>query len=119
MIGTMKTEYFKKKLEESKAKLESEMGSVGQRNPLVPNDWEPIQMEENTESDIADQADIIVTHENNIAILADLEARYDTILSALVKIEKGNYGVCEVCGEKIEEARLEADPSAATCIKHR
>lgn len=114
----MKTEHFKKKLEEEKLKLESEMGKIGQRNPLVPNDWEPAPMEENTESDIADQADIIVNRENSVAILGDLESHYDTILAALSRIEKGTYGKCEVCGEKIEEARLEADPAATTCIKH-
>ena len=25
---------------------------------------------------------------------------------------------CEVCGEEIPEARLEANPSAKTCIEH-
>ena len=33
-----------------------------------------------------------MSHENNSAILADLEARYDTILSALSRIEKKTYG---------------------------
>ena len=114
----MKTEHFKKKLEEEKIKLESAMGKIGRRNPLVPNDWEPAPMEENMESDIVDQADIVVNRENDISILGDLEAHYDTILAALSKIENGTYGTCEVCGEKIAEARLEADPAAATCIKH-
>jgi RNA polymerase-binding transcription factor DksA len=75
-------------------------------------------MEENTESDIVDQADIIMNHDNSVAILDDLESRYDTILAAFSRIEKGTYGRCEVCGEKIAEARLEADPAAPTCIKH-
>ena len=94
------------------------MGTIGRRNPLVPNDWEPAPLPENTESDIVDQADIIVHRENDAAILADLEAHYDTILAALSRIEKGTYGICEVCGEKISEARLEADPAATTCVKH-
>ncbi len=94
------------------------MGNLGRRNPMVPGDWEPAPIEENMESDIADQADIIVNHENDSAILADLEAHYDAILAALARIEKGTYGKCEVCGEKIAEARLEADPSATTCVEH-
>lgn len=114
----MKTEHFRKKLEEEKIRLESAMGTIGRRNPLVPNDWEPAPLEENVESDIVDQADIIVNRENDAAILADLEAHYDTILAALLRIEKGTYGKCEVCGEKIEEARLEADPAATTCTEH-
>ena len=114
----MKTEHFKKKLEATKAKLELEMGSVGQRNPAVPGDWEPVPSEVGMESDLADQADVVMSREGNAAILADLEARYDTILAALSRIEKKTYGKCEVCGKKIEEARLEADPAATTCVEH-
>jgi DnaK suppressor protein len=114
----MKTEHFRKKLEEEKARLESEMGNIGRRNTKVPDDWEAVSSEIGVESDLADQADVIVSHENNSAILADLEARYDTILSALARIEKKTYGKCEVCGEKIDELRLEADSAAATCIEH-
>lgn len=114
----MKTEHFRKKLEAEKERLEKEMGSVGRRNPAVPGDWEAIPSEVGTEADLADQADVVMGRESNSAILADLEARYDTILSALARLEKGTYGKCEVCGEKIEEARLEADPTATTCIGH-
>ena len=114
----MKTERFKKKLEEDKAKLESEMGSIGRPNPRVPGDWEPVPSETGAEADLADQADVVMSHESNAAILADLEARYDTILAALSRIEKKTYGKCEVCGGVIEEARLGADPTATTCIEH-
>lgn len=114
----MKTEHFRKKLEEEKVKLESEMGNIGRKNPIIPNDWEAAPVEMDTESDLADQADIIMSHENNAAILADLEARYDTILAALSRTGGKTYGKCEVCGDEIGEARLEADPAATTCVKH-
>lgn len=114
----MKTEHFRKKLEAEKAKLEVGMGGIGRPNPMVPGDWEPVPSEIGTEADLADQADVVMSRESNSAILADLEARYDTILSALSRIEKKTYGKCEVCGKKIEEARLEADPAATTCVEH-
>ena len=34
----------------------------------------------------------------------------------LQKMDEGEYGVCENCGEKINPARLEARPVAAFCI---
>lgn len=114
----MKIKQFKQKLEAEKENLESEMASVGRKNPSVPGDWESIPSETGMESDLADQADVVMSRESNTAILADLEARYDTILSALHRIEKGTYGRCEVCGGAIEEARLLADPAATTCITH-
>lgn len=93
------------------------MGTVGRRNPQVPGDWEALPSETGTEADLADQADIVMSRESNTAILADLEARYDSVLSALARIEKGVYGKCDECGEKIEDARLEADPAATICAK--
>lgn len=114
----MKTESFRKRLETEKARLEYEMGSVGRKNPMVPGDWEPIPSETGVEADLADQADVVMSLESNAAILADLEARYDTILAALSRIEKKTYGKCEVCGKPIEEARLTAEPAATTCVEH-
>ena len=114
----MEIAYFKRRLEEEKAKLESEMGSIGRRTPGVPDDWEPVPSEIGTEADLADQADIVVSRDTTSAIFTVLESRYDTVLAALKRIDKGTYGVCDVCGDTIEDARLAADPSATTCIKH-
>ena len=114
----MKIEHLKKKLEAEKARLESELGDIGRKNPAVPGDWEQSPLETSTESDPIDQAGIVTDRENEVAVLADLEARYDSILAALLRIEKKKYGKCEVCGKEIKGERLEADPSATTCVEH-
>lgn len=85
---------------------------------MVPGDWEAAPLEADAEPDLADQADIVMNRENTASILADLEARYDTIVNALLRIEKKTYGVCEVCSADIAEERLEADPTATTCTLH-
>jgi RNA polymerase-binding transcription factor DksA len=41
----------------------------------------------------------------------------EQILAALARIEKGEYGVCDACGEGIAPARLAALPTATRCIK--
>lgn len=38
------------------------------------------------------------------------------LLHALEKIEKGEYGICEECGEDIRFERLKARPTAELCI---
>jgi RNA polymerase-binding transcription factor DksA len=35
---------------------------------------------------------------------------------ALIKIENGTYGKCDICGKSIDPARLEALPQAALCL---
>jgi len=39
------------------------------------------------------------------------------IKSALHRINLGTYGICVVCGDDISDARLNAVPYAAKCIK--
>lgn len=38
--------------------------------------------------------------------------------AAIARVESGTYGVCEVCHEPIGAPRLEARPTARTCVQH-
>ncbi|MDP6377491.1 MAG: TraR/DksA C4-type zinc finger protein [Pseudomonadales bacterium] len=38
------------------------------------------------------------------------------IAQALQRIDKGQYGYCETCGEEIDPRRLEIDPTTQCCI---
>jgi sigma-B regulation protein RsbU (phosphoserine phosphatase) len=49
------------------------------------------------------------------AVLAGLMREVD---SALDRIEKGSYGLCEVCHEPVEQDRLIADPLVRYCLDH-
>ena len=39
------------------------------------------------------------------------------VQEALARIEDGSYGICEDCGARISEKRLEARPVTTLCIK--
>jgi len=118
-ISSEKIEYFKGKLLEEKAALEKELGKIGRINPENPKDWEALpEKEEHVKSDRNEAADSIEGYEENTAILKQLEIRFNEVIEALNRIEKGVYGVCEVSGEDIEEDRLEANPAARTCKAH-
>ena len=45
------------------------------------------------------------------------DARLSEIDAALDRILLGTYGRCEVCGEDIPVARLEARPTARRCVR--
>lgn len=114
----MNTDTYKARLEDEKKVLEGELSSIGRRNPSNPADWEAVPEATGQEPDQNDAADLLEGYEANNAILNDLEIRYNEVLAALDRIEKGAYGVCEVSGEKIETERLDADPAAKTCKAH-
>ena len=80
----------------------------------------PLQasMENNTrQGDMADQS----SGNNEVHILLKLKQTDAKILQAieeaLARIDKGTYGVCEECNEKIPVRRLEAFLAARLCIK--
>ena len=55
-------------------------------------------------------ADILMSiSDNDLRLLKDIDNTLD-------KMEKGTYGICEECEEKINEKRLEANPVARYCI---
>jgi DnaK suppressor protein len=67
--------------------------------------------------DIADQASSAYTKEFLLSI-GDAERRMlRQVDEALDKIRQDTYGLCESCGEMINERRLEALPFARLCIK--
>ncbi len=114
-----KLKHFREKLEAEKKLLETELDTVGRRNPNNPSDWEPKYTNTNTDSaDMLEVAEELGNYQNNISILNSLESKYNEVLKAIEKIHKNKYGVCEISGEVIEEDRLEANPSAKTCIAH-
>lgn len=113
-------QYFKQKLVEERDLLRKELETVGRVNPDNPADWEP--KASNTEflaTDPNEVADSIEDLEQNTGILKQLEIKWNDVQGALERIEKGTYGVCEISGEPIEHERLEANPSARTCLEHK
>ncbi|SLN09641.1 RNA polymerase-binding transcription factor DksA [Roseovarius litorisediminis] len=45
------------------------------------------------------------------------QAQKTRLTAALARLEDGEYGYCEDCGDDIATRRLELDPAAAKCIQ--
>ncbi len=75
-------------------------------------------LKNNDVNDLEDQALELADFDNNYTITVELQAQLQDVEDALEKIEKGEYGKCEVCGEEISEKRLMVLPSARTCREH-
>jgi RNA polymerase-binding transcription factor DksA len=52
------------------------------------------------------------------ALLEQSRAGLAQIEAALVRMDHGSYGICEVCGAAIPEGRLEARPATPYCLQH-
>ena len=51
-------------------------------------------------------------------VLGEAEAMLDEVDAALVRLADGSYGVCDICGDRIADARLDELPATGTCGLH-
>ena len=82
-------------------------------------DWQAMPAGPADDADENEAADDTEDSTERQAIVAELETRYRNITKALLKLENGKYGLCELCGQEIEIDRITVNPAARTCIRDR
>ncbi len=101
--------HFKQVLLERKETLEREIAN------LTP-DQLSTDDEEGLSNHPAEDADMMWTQEQMLAMRLSHQTALDNVNSALLRIKQGTYGKCERCGREITLERLEAMPEASLCI---
>ncbi len=74
------------------------------------------EMQSEVEFDSDEFAPDLFEREKTLAIIQTLERQLKDVETALHRLETGQYGICESCGEPIEPGRLEAVPAASLCV---
>ena len=91
-------------LEEERAQLRTQLVDLGVDAGIVYDE------------NFADSGQVAAEQGENRALVGQLEETLTEVERALAKLDDGTYGVCEVCGKDIGEARLEAMPATRYCI---
>lgn len=107
---------LKKELEEEKQKIETELDSFANKNPVVKGDYQARFPSTDQTDTLDEKAHGVTGYEEERAVEQNLELRLKEIKEALRKIENGTYGVCAKCQAQIEEKRLAAVPVASFCL---
>ena len=106
-MNPKKLEFFRKLLIKQKEELLKQarqtLSSLSEEGAEIP-------------PDLADRASL----ETDRAFLLRIRDRERKLIAkidqTLKKMEDGTYGICEKCGQEIEEERLKARPVASFCI---
>ena len=100
---------------EIRADLESERADLARRlEELTADGATAPDFDEN----FADSAQVAAEQGENMSLAVALRDQLSDVEGALQRIDEGTYGLCEVCGKQISEARLEAMPATPFCIDH-
>ena len=70
------------------------------------------------DANFADTSQVTAERGEAETLANTLRETLEDVELALGKLDDGSYGKCEVCGEDIAAARLEAMPAARYCITH-
>lgn len=94
-----------------RVQLEARLAEIGQRVGRIEGDLRALH-----DVDLPDQA-AELENDEVLEGLDDLgRAEVQEIRATLRRIEDGTYGFCVDCRQPIDEKRLQAVPTAATCI---
>ena len=66
----------------------------------------------------ADSAQVAAERGENKVLYDQLRRDLDDIEKALERMDSGDWGTCEVCGDAIGPDRLEVMPATRFCIQH-
>lgn len=78
--------------------------------PGIPGDNSPL-------SDEVDSIRLSEDREMSFATRSILVERANKLAEALKRLDDGEYGLCQECGEPIAPARLRAMPEVTTCVR--
>ena len=95
-------------LEEERSRLRAQLLELG-----VSGDAS-LTFDEN----FADSGQVAAEQGETRMLAASLNDQLREAEAALARMDDGSYGRCEVCGEPIAPARLEAMPATRFCIAH-
>jgi DnaK suppressor protein len=98
-----------------RADLEAERAELQRRLSELTIDG---TSEQEFDENFADSAQVAAEQGENMSLSASLQDQLDDVEGALVRIDAGTYGLCEVCSEPVPAARLEAMPATPFCIAH-
>ena len=75
------------------------------------------KMRSEVERDLEEGDPALYEREKNLALLQNLGRELEAVKHAISLAEKGAYGICENCGERVDPARLKAIPHATLCLQ--
>jgi DnaK suppressor protein len=99
-----------------KSRLEEERGSVERQLLEHGAEVDGDGIEVGFDGGFADSGHRTAETAEVLALVEQLAAHRKNVVAALDRIDAGTFGICERCGNRIPDERLEALPVATLCV---
>jgi DnaK suppressor protein len=109
-VTTANNKIIKLRLENEQKRLQEQLEQIRSSGPTENRrEGSPFGKREEEATETADLENRMALEKRTLCQLAEVDY-------ALAKFDKGNYGICENCGQTIGVDRLEALPQATLCM---
>jgi RNA polymerase-binding protein DksA len=115
-LSAIDTTEFKQLLETERGRLIDAVRFLEQENPGNMEDELGEIGSAGVDNHLGDMAAVTFDRELDEGLEEGVRQTLEQIDAALGRIEDGTYGICQVCGKPIGDARLRARPWATLCI---
>ncbi len=113
-LDAKKLDFFKKLLLKMKAQINGDIRSMADESEGDQSDKGDVS---GHAMHMADVATDMYDREFNLSLASNDRELLQKIQTALVRIDKGTFGLCLKTGKRIPEARLKAVPYAEYCLE--
>jgi len=100
----------------ARARLEEIRGQIDRSILVLQGEHPSRRAAVDSPQDPADAGTTLSETDRTEAALAAVQTQRRLVMDALVRIERGSYGLCADCAKPIPEGRLDARPEAARCV---
>lgn len=106
---------FKQRLQQQEQELLAQREALEERNRNASATERATELS-GYDDHPADLASETFEMEKERALQENIETMLARVRTALDKIERGTYGICDACGQEIAKPRLQALPYATLCL---
>ncbi len=104
------------RLEEERSRLQRVLAGL-QADAGTTGDAAAIAEQSSYDQHPADIGSEVFEHEKNQSLLEQVESELAEVEQAFLRLEAGEYGVCQACRKRIPDERLDAMPAARFCVE--
>ena len=100
----------------ARERLEEMRGQIDRSILVLQGEHPSARAAVDSPQDPADAGTTLSETDRTEAALAAVQTQRRLVMDALVRIDRGSYGMCADCAKPIPEGRLDARPEAARCV---
>ena len=102
----------------ARSMITDQLDDIAQQLAQLHSEAAPAGLADRDVGDAVDTSQLLQAQSENAALIEGLERERTRLQDALVRLDAGDYGRCEICGDPIEDERLELLPWTRRDAKH-